>query len=925
MKREDYRVHLLNWWNSLTVEEKKVLPVTSNTIDLRDLFSDAPISYYGMRRYLKEDITKIEGELKSLGVLFDVKVYRELLLNWWKSLTDEQKKAVPTSLNTINLHFLFSRSPISYYVVRKYLKDDINKIDAELKSLGVFFHVGDEAIITSMRDFISECKANPDLLWDVELTNNIGSSNSKLVAGDPDTYFGKFGFVSKAYLINKLSCTTKNLDNPALLTLRKQLNQLLLLHEVTLPYSQIKGSSHSVGHDLNNRRIFLQWQNSLTDEEKVVLPMFGNAIDKIAFSHLIPVERLSTKLPLLKAEYKRFSNEICKLKGLNYKTVKEREEIRKRNALKKEEGKHSVFHKLRDKKLVSIEDFNSKKGRYEDAQHAFAVGSLKATSKSGISNYYVGYQHYCCFLESKAISPDSSFRKCFHSWSLRDFKEYLGDKIREATLSTASATTILSALRMTLDKLKLIRNFDFTYLPADGFEITSESITYKPYSLNERKQIHKMLEQEMALAKRKLEPYQKLNRKSANFDDPKIQARIIFEDDCNCVPTYNGQWAAKERTTGQNKFCRFVMTRRLSLPELYDSWRVKTRRVMVREVGVYVLKMAQVLGMNLNPILDLEMDDYQYHHPLTNKPCLTYWKERSTGEKMLHLDLFHADLQWLTMSQKKFVETVFDEVIQLTSETRKYVSSELSQRLFINFGTVPKAINEAAMCKLYAELIEVYQLKDDDGEPLVLTTTRFRPTLVSELIEVGVSIREIQYLLGHSSIHTTINYLEQLEFDRVIRDKARKAIEDIYSNTVHAKKQDSRQEQQRRYDDNQIIMKTPLGGCKNIFDPPEFIKKSSFYVKGKPCSQYNKCLSCDNVMLTEKHLPELFAMQRDYLATLESSEVINTPYHVVVLENLSLLDDILNPETSEFEEDILIQAKEGSLFIETTILDSWGS
>lgn len=77
-------------------------------------------------------------------------------------------------------------------------------------------------------------------------------------------------------------------------------------------------------------------------------------------------------------------------------------------------------------------------------------------------------------------------------------------------------------------------------------------------------------------------------------------------------------------------------------------------------------------------------------------------------------------------------------------------------------------------------------------------------------------------------------------------------------------------------------------------------------------------------MLTEKHLPELFAMQRDYLATLESSEVVNTPYHVVVLENLSLLDDILNPETSEFEEDTLIQAKENSLFIETTILDSWG-
>ena len=77
-------------------------------------------------------------------------------------------------------------------------------------------------------------------------------------------------------------------------------------------------------------------------------------------------------------------------------------------------------------------------------------------------------------------------------------------------------------------------------------------------------------------------------------------------------------------------------------------------------------------------------------------------------------------------------------------------------------------------------------------------------------------------------------------------------------------------------------------------------------------------------MLTEKHLPELFSMQRDYLASLESGAVVNTPYFFVVQENISLLDDILNPETSEFEEDILIQAKEDSLFIETTILDSWG-
>jgi integrase len=920
---EAYRKRLLDWWYSLTDEQKKAVPLVNkhNTIDLRDLFSDEAINYHSIRRYLIKDICKIEAELKSLGVLTDAKACRELLLNWWHSLTDDQKKAVPISKNTIDLHELFSKVRIDHGYMRIFLKEDIKNIDAELKKIRVLYNDDDEMITALMREFISECESNPELLWDVELSVK-GKTLSKLMEEDPDGFWGEYGFTSTTYLSKKLSCRVARLGTPALLELRKELNRLLLKHEVTLPYHEIKGSSHSVCADLNYRRVFLKWKNSLADEEKLALPMMGKAIRLKAFSDLIPIERNIASLPLFKSEYQRFSNELLELKGIDYKTIKERKKICKQKSLEKEDSYISVFLRLRDKKLVSIEDFNAGKVRYEDVQLVFAVTSLKVTSPSSIRSYLFSCRYYCSFLENKGISPESSFIDCFDSWSLRSFKEYLGDKIKIGAFSTSTANTVLSGLRMSLEKLKTIRNFDFSYYPVDGFEEVRKWVAYKPYSLNERRQIHEMLDSEMVLAKKKLAPYQKLDRSSANLDDPKIQARIIFEDDCNCDPMYRN---SKSRTKGQNRFASFTDKRRLSLNELYDEWGVITRKVISREIGVYILKMAQVLGMNLNSILDLELDDYQEHHPLTNKPCLTYWKERSTGEKMLHLDLFHADLQWLTISQNHFVETVFDEVTQLTSETRKYAPDELLNRLFITFHNKVSTISEVSMHDYYTEVVENYQLKDDNGEPLVLTTTRFRPTLVSELIDAGVSIREIQYLLGHASIFTTINYLDTLDFDRVARDKARKAIEEIYSNSVHAIKQSSGQKKQRRFDETEIIMKTPLGGCKNIFSPPDFIKKSSLYVKGKPCSQYNKCLSCEYVMLTEKHLPELFAMQRDYLASLESGAVVNTPYFFVIQENISLLDDILNLETSEFEEGILIKAKEDSLFIETTILDTWGS
>ena len=917
---EVYRERLLNWWRSLTEEQKKSVPIVNNTIDLRDLFSDALVSYNHLRKLLKKDVNRVDAELKSLGVIFDVETYREVLLNWWQSLTDEQKKDIPVKHNTIDFRDLFHDIPIQYHSARKHFKEEINKIEAELKSLGILRNYDDEVVTTLMRGFIIECESNPELLWEVELSTR-GKHNLKMESEDLDSYLDKFGFVSTAYLERKLSCTSMELKTLALLELRKKLNQLLLKHGVSLPYCEVKGSTHLIPSDLNYRRIFLKWKNSLTDEEKIALPMIGKVISKKILYDLIPVKFNGLSRSLLYFEYKRLSNEVLELKGIDYKTRKESLEISKQKALEKEQSKISLFRRLRDKKLVSIEDFTSEKGRYEDVQHAFAVTSLKTIAESNMKSYLQGVRHYCDFLESKDVSPDSSFKDCFDSWSLRGFKEYLGKKIKERLISSSTANTLLSTLRMTLKKLKTIRNLNFSYYPADGFEIARESIVFKPYSPNERKQIHEMLEKEMVLAKKKLVPYQKLDRKNANLDVSKNKARIIFEDDCNCVPMY---WNIKEHTNGYNKIALIANKEWISINGLYDEWGVIHRKVITRDIGMYVLKMAQVLGMNLNSILDLELDDYQEHHPLTNKPCLTYWKQRSTGEKMLHLDLFHADLQWLSTSQKHFVETVFDEVIQLTSEVRKFAPDEISNKLFITFYCRFSTITEATMSELYSELVDKYHLKDDKGEPLVLTTTRFRPTLVSELIDAEVSIREIQYLLGHASIFTTINYLDTLDFDRVVRNKARKAIEDIYINSVHAIKQSSNQKQQRRFDDCEIIMKTPLGGCKNIFSPPDFIKKSSLYVKGKPCSQYNKCLSCEHVMLTEKHLSELFAMQRDYLSSLESAAVVNTPYFLVVQENLSLLDDILNSETSEFEEDILMRAKEESLFIETTILDSWG-
>jgi hypothetical protein len=218
-----------------------------------------------------------------------------------------------------------------------------------------------------------------------------------------------------------------------------------------------------------------------------------------------------------------------------------------------------------------------------------------------------------------------------------------------------------------------------------------------------------------------------------------------------------------------------------------------------------------------------------------------------------------------------------------------------------------------------------HDIKDEDGSVISVNIARFRPSFVSELIDKGVSLREIQLLLGHKSISTTMNYLDRLDFNRVARTKVKEALTKLKGECDSSNQAKPKTKRNYRSNKDNIIFTTPLGGCANIFNPPDFIRNSSLYVEGRPCSQYNKCLSCDNVLITRDHLPELFSMQRDYLQLMKLNRVMETPYGLVIEENLSLLDDILSVKKSDFYEEELREAERRSQFVETTILDDVGA
>ncbi|MGE8407644.1 MAG: site-specific integrase [Pseudomonas sp.] len=689
------------------------------------------------------------------------------------------------------------------------------------------------------------------------------------------------------------------------------------------------------------RRRILAWYEGMSMEEKLAIPVYGNNIKDRGYLSEIPelagFSGVRTKYELVRMTFDEILDDLRKLGVLNpdYQTVEQR--IASKTESKPTESLRDAFSALRSMRIHRLSDLASPEPErpFQHLLHLFSASSMKSSSASGQSNFIEAFKNFRAYLKDANYTGLEDIRELVTPYSLPKFRGYLQEKILERSLSTSHSSSMMSSARKMMARAVQIEGLGLTsYVAAVGFDAERETDQYKPYPQAVRNRISQVIEQEIEETNRLAQPYV-LSRAGEDPLNPDgsmrrglktmDNARWIFENKLDCKPL---NFESVDRSDPyQRAFMSIISTSSISIFEIYKDWGVQYQ-VDGRVIAPYIARLAQVTGMNADSLLGLELDDFIERHDLTDRPCLLYWKERSEGAKMLHLDIFHAEISWLTTSQGRVVKKIFDDVKHLTREIRLNAPVEAQNKLFIyrsssprKYGVVDSFENSGAnqLKKTLDKFSQDHGLLDEDGNPLTLSPSRFRPSFVSELIERGVSPREIQVLLGHKNLSTTMAYLDQMDFNPMARRMLNKVL--------HEMQQDTLEDAPKLIPTTTIEsapeampLRSGLASCMNVFDPPAFIKALASYDPSKPCTLFNKCLSCSNSIITVSHLPELFAMRRDYQRMIEVNRVLDTPYGAVILDNLDVLNNLLDPETSDFSVEELTKAERLSENLQVSIL-----
>lgn len=580
---------------------------------------------------------------------------------------------------------------------------------------------------------------------------------------------------------------------------------------------------------------------------------------------------------------------------------------------------------------------------YVEVKYMFEWMAGLCSSKSTASNYrHTALRNYIRYLEdtNDFKGPDEGnifeISERWDDFCLVRFKSWFDDnniKNSEYYLSGQTRETLFSALRKTINMAKKEGVAATDSLVNVSIEAGGrETKMYESYSEDEYDSILEAIKKSMRLVNSVASGY----KKTGFGVDPRgyrggwkseENMRWYFENEMNCIPLSNTATLKKEKL--HQSFFRAATNNHGGLQKLYNKWGVESQ-ISSKLLTPLLIKLAMETGLNPDSLVSLTRDCFIERHPLTGMPCLRYWKERGSGDQDLHLVQLGepnvSDIQ-LKLKQARIIQKTINLILNITDPLVDQVSEEEKNDLFLYesdstafFGRV-MSLKKAAIKKdgnstIVNKWMERFSrenlLATRDGDKFTFNLARFRPTLFTRLVRSGVDVMVIKDIAFHSSILTTLRYLAAHNISDKAKQQVSKALNCIYQGAKSEEADLSYANEEDINNGVKVIFKGLVADCKDIFDPPEEARKHKGYKPGSACRFFNACLECENILVTKSNLPHLASYYVSLLSSLEAH--VQVPNANRLMKHLAILDEIFNPDVSEFEKEDIDRALEMAQF-----------
>jgi integrase len=574
----------------------------------------------------------------------------------------------------------------------------------------------------------------------------------------------------------------------------------------------------------------------------------------------------------------------------------------------------------------------------------------RVSSKEGKANYRYALSFYLRFLqETEGVAP-FAIKKRWDSLALVRFRTWLltQEKDNSTQFGSHTLTGIVSAVRQVMTEAIILE----VAATRDIIDISMpqahrDTDMHAPYNSDEIAGILEAVKEDLRYTNAVLAGY----KPTGTGRDPQVRPepslrinpqkyaehgygwnceanmRWYFEHRMNC--------RAMSRTDdegGDHKvFFSGAQRYHGGYMAVYKRWGV-TPQIDRDILWPLVIQLSYLTGLNPSSLMGLEATCLA-EHPLTGTPVLRYLKLRSKGEKELLVDLLNEDESNLEEDFEEaelplkrqhavLVQRVIEKILRLTQPIREHTDfpPHLKNSLFVyqssgnNCHGEFQALPVWKMNQWCHEMGERHNLRSSSGAPLSFSLVRFRPTRLTEMAAKGKDFFEIQHVAGHKSIKTTLAYIEQRTLDAVAEREVTDALERIWSNREEFCPSNPLEQRPAP----SVPFKGLVSDCKNVFDPPRPVQLAADYVAGQACTRFNMCLLCKNIVIMKEHLPVL-AHYRNQIRAATTNTGVDLPHIALYEKSLAVLDQIFDPDTSEFSEDDLDEGIEAAELLDVVI------